>query len=236
MRPLVSVVMPIFNGQQYLAEAIQSVLNQSFADFELIVIDDGSVDGSRKIVQEFMATAPQTSLLCQENGGVSAARNSGILASNGRYIAFLDQDDRWTPEALQIQVSYHQSHPEIGYTLAHQICFLEAGSRAPAWFHLQQVNVPHVGYLPGTLMVNRPLFDTLGLFDTKYPISSDADWFARAKDANIPTHTLPQVILERRIHNENQSQQSQQIHGELFQLLRASIKRKRQQQHESDSG
>lgn len=232
----VSVIIPVYNGERFVAEALQSVFAQTFTAYEVLVIDDGSTDGSRALVQEAMQSQPQLRYLYQQNSGVALARNHGIRASHGELIAFLDQDDRWTAEALARQVAYHQQHLEVGYTLAQQICFLEPGCSPPKWFQLQTFGQPHVGYLPGTLMVKRAIFDQIGLFDPAIPISSDADWFARANDAQIPTYTLPQVLLERRIHNENQSQQSKQIHKELFRLLHASIKRKQGVTHASTAG
>ncbi len=226
---IVSVILPVYNGERYLTEALQSVAAQTFTAYELLVIDDGSTDGSSELVQQALQTNPRIRYLHQENSGVSSARNRGILASSGQLIAFLDQDDRWRDDTLACQVAYHQQHPNVGYTLAQQICFLEPGCSPPKWFQLQTLDQPQVGYLPGTLMVKRAIFNQIGLFNPEIPISSDADWFARATDAQIPTHTLPQVLLERRIHNENQSQQSKQIHKELFHLLHASVKRKQGQ-------
>lgn len=231
--PVVSVVMPVHNGEAYLREALQSVLGQTFGRLQLIVVDDGSQDGCRGVVQAAVARDPRVHYVYQENRGVSDARNRGIAAGSAPLIAFLDQDDRWTPDALELQVAYHRLHPEVLYTLAHQTCFLAQGCPVPAWFGSQKLDEPRVGYLPGTLAVKRELFDRLGCFDTRYPISGDADWFARARDANIPTHTLPQVILERRIHEGNQSRFSRQIQRELFKLLKASIGRKRRADHES---
>lgn len=222
----VSVIMPVYNGERFVADALQSVLTQTFSAYELIVIDDGSTDGSAALLHQTMQTNPQIRYIHQQNSGVTDARNRGIEASRGELIAFLDQDDRWTADALARQVAYHEQHPEVGYTLAQQICFLESGCTPPPWFQLQTLGQPHVGYLPGTLVVKRAIFEQIGLFDPTIPISSDADWFARANDAQITSYTLPDILLERRIHNENQSQQSGQIHKELFQLLRASIKRK----------
>lgn len=231
MSAFVSIIVPVYNGARFVAEALQSILAQTFRAYEVLIIDDGSTDESRTIVQQVMDTSPQLRYFYQQNSGVSAARNRGILASRGSLIAFLDQDDRWARDALATQVTYHQLHPEVGYTLAQQICFLEPGCSSPTWFQLQTVSQPHIGYLPGTLMVKRAIFDQIGLFNPEIAISSDADWFARANDAQVPTHTLAQVLLERRIHQANQSRQSKQIHKELFQLLHNSIKRKQEIGH-----
>jgi glycosyltransferase involved in cell wall biosynthesis len=223
---MVSIIIPLYNGARFIAEALGSILAQTFTAYELLIIDDGSTDESATLVQQIMQNDPRLRYHYQPNGGVTTARNQGIRASRGDLIAFLDQDDRWMNNALACQVAYHQQHPAVGYTLAHQICFLEPGCSPPAWFQRQTFDQPHIGYLPGTLVVKRAVFEEIGLFDPAIPISSDADWFARASDAQIPMGILPQVLLERRIHNENQSQQSKQIQRELFHLLHASIKRK----------
>jgi len=228
--PMVSVIMPVFNGEAYLAEAIQSVLGQTWQNLELILVNDGSTDSSLGIAQGFRSATGNVQCISQENTGVSAARNRGIAASRGGLVAFLDQDDRWEPQALEIQVGVHQQQPEILYTLGQQVCFLDDMEEPPAWFRLQQLDVPHTGYLPGTLVVKHQLFEQIGVFDTQYPISSDADWFARARDAKVPVKILPHTLLQRRIHPGNQSRHSQQIQGELTQLLLASIRRKRDKQ------
>ena len=225
--PLISVIMPVFDGENFLAQAIRSVLAQTYKHFELIVVNDGSNDSSKDIVQKFISITEKIRCIDQENSGVSHARNMGILASKGDLVAFLDQDDLWADDTLETQMAFHRQQPDIGYTLAHQVCFLDGISEPPAWFRLQQLNAPHVGYLPGTLVVKREILDRIGLFDTQYPISSDADWFARARDAAVLMKILPQTLLRRRIHSGNQSRHSKQIQGELTQLLRASIQRKR---------
>jgi glycosyltransferase involved in cell wall biosynthesis len=228
MAPLVSVIMPVFDGEAFLAEAIDSILSQSYRAFELIVVNDGSTDGSADIVEGFLSGSGKVRCVCQENAGVSAARNRGIEACSGDLIAFLDQDDRWYENALKTHVTFHEQHPEVGYTLAQQVCFLDGMTEPPGWFRLQKLDVPHPGYLPGTLVVKRSLFDQIGLFDIRYPISSDADWFARARDSKAPMSILPETLLQRRIHAGNQSRHSRKIQGELTQLLHASIQRKRE--------
>lgn len=235
MSPIVSVILPVYNGAHYLIEALESVLTQSFHDYELIVVDDGSTDDSRAIVHNYLSSYPQLRYLYQKNAGVTTARNSGFLSSRGSLISFIDQDDRWRVNALQCQAACHLQYPETGYTLAHQICFLDAEDSSPAWFQLQQLDKQHVGYLPGTLMVKREVFSDLGMFDPYYTISSDADWFARARDLHIPMHILPEVLLERRIHSENQSKHSREIQSELTRILRNSIKRKRRMRREPHS-
>lgn len=227
MTRFVSVIIPVFNGDAFLGEAIDSVLTQTFGNIELIIVNDGSVDNSESIARAAADGDNRVKYLHQAQQGVTIARNSGVAASGGDLITFLDQDDRWTSEALALQVACHAARPEIGYSIARQRCFLEPGAESPDWFRLQQLDEPAAAYLPGTLAIKRATLTRIGLFNPKYPISSDADWFARARDAGIEEYIIPQVILERRIHRKNQSQQARQIHGELFDLLHASIRRKR---------
>ena len=113
--PLVSVVMPVFNGEKYLAEAIESILTQTFADFELLIVDDASEDGSADIIRDFQnRDARIRSIKLAENVGIASARNKGNAVANGEYIAAMDCDDVSMPERLEKQVDFMQSNPRIG--------------------------------------------------------------------------------------------------------------------------
>jgi glycosyltransferase involved in cell wall biosynthesis len=220
---LVSVIIPVYNGERYLAEALQSVLSQTYRPLEIVVVDDGSTDGSAQVVRSFS----QVHCIQQQNAGVAAARNAGISASHGEFVAFLDQDDLWAPEKLSVQVAYLRKHPEIGYALARQRFFLQPGTNRPAWLKEQLLQGDQVGYLPGTMVVRSTVLGQIGPFDTAYGISSDSDWFARAKDCGILMSILPQVLLFRRIHDGNLSSEVQRIQSELLKILRGSIARQR---------
>lgn len=226
---LASVILPVYNGERFLAEAIDSVLAQTRPALELVAVDDGSTDASARMLADYAARDTRVVVLTQANAGVTAARNAGIAASHGEYIAFLDQDDRWTADALALHIAALAADPGLGYTLAHQVCFLEPGAEEPEWFRLQQLDAPVAGYLPGALCARRSAFDRIGLFDERFTISSDADWFARARDAGIAMRLLPGATLQRRIHDVNQSRHAEVIQQELFQLLAESIRRKREQ-------
>src|SRR3954453_12452168 len=128
--PLVSVIIPVYNGARYLGAALESVFAQTYRNFEVIVVDDGSVDDSGVIAQSF----PDVHYIHQTNQGVAAARNHGIEAARGGYFAFLDQDDLWTADKLKLQIEYLLTHPEVGYTLTQQKYFLDPGGTLPPWF------------------------------------------------------------------------------------------------------
>lgn len=109
--PFFSVIIPAYNLEQYIAVTIQSVLDQTFKDFEIIIVDDGSTDKTVSVIQSFHD--PRIRLISQPNGGVSKARNTGIQIANGKYIAFLDGDDFWYPEHLMLAFEFFKYHPNI---------------------------------------------------------------------------------------------------------------------------
>jgi glycosyltransferase involved in cell wall biosynthesis len=128
--PAVSVVMPLFNKERFIESALDSVFGQTFRDYEVIVVDDGSTDGSADRIR------PRQSRLRyvrQENAGPGAARNAGIRLARGRYIAFLDADDLWLPEKLQEQVSFMASHPDVAMCSTNYVAGTELGKGSPRW-------------------------------------------------------------------------------------------------------
>lgn len=223
--PLVSAIIPVYNGACYVAQAIESVRQQTYAPVEIIVVDDGSTDESSAIVQAFA----EVRLIRQENAGVGAARNTGIAAARGEFLAFLDQDDRWLPEKLTTQIAYHLAHPHLGYTYTGQQFFLEEGFARPSWVRPEWLTTPQPGQIPSTLVVRPWAFAQIGLFDPMYLTGSDSDWAFRAKDAGIPMAILPDLLMLRRVHSENGSAATATLARELLSAARQSVLRQRQQ-------
>jgi glycosyltransferase involved in cell wall biosynthesis len=221
--PLVSVIIPVYNGARYLRAALESVFAQSYRPFEVIVVDDGSTDDSGVIAQSF----PDVRYIHQENQGVAAARNHGIEAARGEFFAFLDQDDLWTPEKLKLQLAYLLSHPDLGYTLTQQQFFLEPGETIPAWFRKELLSEVHTGWVLGTLVVRRTAFEKIGNFATGYSAASDGDWFFRAKATGIPMAVVPELLLLKRIHGANESARAKEILSELRKVVKSSLDQRR---------
>ncbi len=222
-KPLISVIIPVYNGEKYLAEAIESVLDQNYCPIEVIVVDDGSTDGTADVAWSF---SESVHFIYQPNQGVAVARNTGIKNSSGELIAFLDADDLWAHNKLNVQVDCLLMHPNIGYILGRQQNFLELGIDKPFWLRKEHLLNDHVGFLP-TLMIRRRIFDKVGLFNPDYIISSDVEWFSRVKDVSIPMMVVPEIVLYRRIHDTNLSYQSKAGDPTLLRALRASVRRKR---------
>jgi glycosyltransferase involved in cell wall biosynthesis len=122
--PMFSVITPTYNCGAFVEQAIDSVLAQTFEDYEIIVLDDGSTDNTREILQRY-SSQPKVRYLYQENRGLAAARNAAIRASNGRYLALLDADDLWTPEKLAVQARYLEQHPNVALLCSNSYLFYE---------------------------------------------------------------------------------------------------------------
>lgn len=223
--PLVSVIIPVYNGGRYLRAALESVFAQTYRPFEVIVVDDGSADDSGAIAQSFA----ELRYKLQANQGVAAARNHGLEAARGEFFAFLDQDDLWTPEKLKLQMDHMLGNPDLGYTLTQQQFFLDPGATIPSWFRKELLDSVHTGWVLGTLVVRRTAFEKVGNFATGYSAASDGDWFFRAKAAEIPMAVVPELLLHKRIHGANESARAKEVLSELRKVVKSSLDRQRSQ-------
>lgn len=220
---LVSVIIPVYNGERYLAEALQSVLVQTYQPVEVIMIDDGSVDESAAMARSF----PMVQLYSQPNQGVAAARNRGLKLARGEWLAFLDQDDLWLPDKLSRQMARLQHQPKAECVLTQQLIFLEAGFERPAWLRPELLDQAQPGLTPSTLLAHRSVFAKVGEFDLGHSTASDVDWFFRARDAGIALETVPRPLVRKRVHSGNQSRLVKALHAEYLQIARKSIRRKK---------
>jgi glycosyltransferase involved in cell wall biosynthesis len=224
-QPLVSVVLAVQNGERYLAQAIESVLAQSYLTFEIILIDDGSNDDTEKIARSYT----EVRYFRQANQGLAIARNIGIEYARGQLIAFLSHDDLWLPNKLRSQADYFARAPETQYTVTWFKYFLEPGFGLPPGFKPELLGKSLIGRIPETVVARRQLFDQIGKFNPDFNFADDVDWFARAKDHGAPMAVIPEVLLLKRLHDSNMTYNSIQ-NGELLGLLKQSIQRQRQQQ------
>lgn len=220
--PLVTAVVPVHNGERFLCAALDSILGQAYAPVEVVVVDDGSTDGS-----ESGARSRPVRYVGQPNRGVAAARNAGLAAARGSLVAFLDQDDEWEPDKLTRQVEYLADHPEVGFVLAHLRLILEPGTPCPSWLREESIGERTVGYCPGTMVARRETFERIGGFDEVYEVASDAEWITRARDAGVGMHMLPEALLRYRIHDANASHRVDAVRAEVLRVLRDSIERRR---------
>ena len=221
--PLVSAVIPVHDGARFLAEAIESVLAQQYAPVELIVVDDGSRDESRRIAGAY----PDVRTVELAGKGVSAARNAGVAVARGKVLAFLDQDDLWTPLKLTVQVAVLAADPAVGFALGRQRIFLD-GVSEPPWLRLASLDGEHVGYFPGTLAVRREVFERVGPFREEAPPAEGADWFLRAAELGVQRAIVPEVVLLKRVHDRNQSGDMRAARSQVLRAIKQSLDRRRE--------
>ena len=228
-QPLVSVIVPVYNGERFLSATLKSILDQDYRPLEVLVIDDGSTDGTAAVAQSFA----EIRYVYQSNHGVAVARNTGLEAARGEYIAFLDADDLWAPHKLSLQLDYHHQHPEVDCSFVGLVNFLEDGVEPPLWLRDNQSEAGRPDYSPCTLLARKSVFDLVGLFDTSFRVGEDTEWFARAVDGGVKMGMLPDVLVRRRIHGANLSYESPTVRrGVLMKILKASIDRKRKMKGE----
>jgi glycosyltransferase involved in cell wall biosynthesis len=199
-KPAVSVIIPTYNRAWCLGEAVDSVLAQDFNGFELIVVDDGSTDGTAELLAAY---GNQIIILQRENSGVSAARNAGIAAARGEWIAFLDSDDLWLPRKLSTQVEFFNSHPEALICQTEEI-WLRNGRRVnPGKRHRKPSGMIFEPSLelclvsPSAVMLRRGLFQRMGFFDESLPACEDYDLWLRVS-CQIPVYLLDAPLIIKR--------------------------------------
>ncbi len=212
--PRVSVIIPTYNRRDFAREAIASVCAQTYRDFELIVVDDGSTDGTARIVKEFrQGRADSIQYIFQTNQGVSAARNHGVVRSSGQLLAFLDSDDVWQPEKLATQIAFFNAQPTAQICQTQEV-WLRRGLRVnPRNKHrksggdifLRSLELCLVS--PSAVMMQRTLFERMGGFDEQLPACEDYDlWLRIAARLPVDLIALP-LVIKRGGHADQLSHQ-----------------------------
>jgi len=203
--PLVSIVIPAYNSAWCLESALNSVFDQSFNDYEIIVVNDGSTDNTAEVLAAYKDSIQ---IIYQENGGLSKARNTGIQAARGTYIAFLDSDDWWLPEKLESQVSLMQSKPELGFCSTATRVQNQQGELLNIWEchnptnNMLQTIFSHNAAVAGSgsaVMVRRNLLDNSNLFDENLKSFEDIDlWIRLAAVSEYSCISTPLAVILRR--------------------------------------
>jgi glycosyltransferase involved in cell wall biosynthesis len=220
MRPLVSVILPVFNASRFVGEAVTSVQEQTLSDLELIVVDDESTDGSAEVVRG-MQTDPRIRCFFQSHGGAAAARNHAIQLARGTFLAFLDADDLWAKQKLEIQLAAMKDNSRLDMVFGH---YVEFHRTLPVQ---QDQGIP--GYSSGTMLIRRESFLKVGLFATEWRVGEYIDWYMRAQEASLKQLMLPQVLLFRRVHLENMGLRQRDARVDYARIISTAIQRRRSQ-------
>jgi len=226
--PLVSIIIPVYNGEQFIREAIDSVLAQTYRPIEIIVVDDGSQDNTAKIIKSY----PQVTYIYQKNSGHGVAKNTGIQHSKADYLSFLDADDLWDAQKIEIQMNYILNNPEIEYVICNMKNFYQPDCIQNQEIKEKFPDDEQACYTPSGLLIRKAVISKIGGFKPEILEANDTDWHFRAKDEGIHMANVNKLLVHRRIHKSNLSHhrglESRAV-NELLQAVRDSVHRKQNQ-------
>jgi len=225
--PQVSVIIPAYNGDRYIAQAVESVISQTYKNWEIIVVDDGSTDDTRQALQPYVE---KIRYVYQENQGVAAARNRGIQESRGELIAFLDQDDFFLSHKLAGQVALFDAQPSLGIVNSGWRMVKEQGetvSDINCWEYFPTLNlktwIVQMPVLPSAMMFSRKWLENVGGFNSEFDSVDDADLVLRLALLGCESAWLPQVTVCYRQHDKNVSIKKSLEQANLFIKLKQNF-------------
>ena len=214
----VSVIIPVRDGERYIADAIGSVLEQTKPPAELLVVDDGSKDETATIVSQYSGSSVR--LIQQPPRGAAAARNAGVKLARHQLLAFLDADDLWTSTKLERQCAELQSDPTLDMVFGYVRQFVSPDVEAARRARLRCPNESIPGYLAGTMLIRRESFERVGLFETEWAIGEFLAWYARVQLLGLREKMIPTVLLMRRLHRTNQGILKRSERGDYVRVMK----------------
>jgi glycosyltransferase involved in cell wall biosynthesis len=231
-QPLVSVIIPVYNGERFLARALDSILRQDHSPLEIIVVNDGSTDGTAQVIRKY---ARQVRSVCQPNAGLPATQNQGLRMADGDLIAFLDADDLWPEHRLETQVAYLRDNPATDIVrgrIEYVTALADTGEGLPQWRPLTE---PRLVYSLSTALFRRGVFAKVGPFDETLRYAADWDWFVRMKESGITMAALPAVTLVSFRHADNLTNRLDLVHSYTLKMLRKTLARRARRAGEEDN-
>jgi len=222
--PVVSCIVPVFNGERYLKQAVDSILDQTYRPLEVIVVDDGSTDGTPDVLAAY---DDQIRHVRQVNAGPAAALNRGVREAEGDLLAFLAADDLWHHEKLSRQVRQLEENPGLDASVTHIQNFWVPELRDEAErFKDHRIAEPMPGYLCVTMLIKAEAFRSVGDFNSSLQHGNDLDWFLRAREKHVSIGLLPDVLVHRRLHEGNRSRHlASNSRDTILDILKAKIDR-----------
>ena len=200
MEPLISVIVVTYNRAHFLKDALDSIQRQTFKDFEIILVDDGSTDNTKEIAEKYEGIR----YIYQAHSGIAKARNTAVKAAKGKWIATLDSDDLWKEEKLQRQVDYLKAHPDcrIVFTAFHNYTDIPKNELNERQTNLLQTSSDKC--LLASALIEAKLFDEIGLYDETKDWGEDIDWIFRLRFFKIDMgHFIDDILYLRKVHSSN---------------------------------
>ena len=226
--PDISVVVPVHNGERYLAECIQSVLDQRHGALELLVVDNASTDATADVARAF----PTVRYFHLPDKGLSRALNHGLEHCRGGFLAFLDADDLWTPNRLALQLETFARNPEVELVFGHVEQFIspELEESVKAKLSIRHKLLP--GRHRGTMLIRTESFRRVGPFEPSVDYGEFLDWYMRAAEQHIRDVMLPEVVTLRRVHGANLGYTERNRRVEYARVLKRGLDRRRRSSEE----
>ncbi len=221
-RPLISVIIPILNGERFVGQAVESIIGQGYPSTEIIIVDDGSTDRTEAVAK---ALPYPVRYFKQANAGPAAARNRGIQAANGDLLAFLDVDDTWPEDTLNLLVDELLRDPSLD--LVHGYAQNLECDPVTGEYEYRGSPTDSFPYSIAAALYRRRAFERVGLFDATLLYGEDMDWFRRAHELNIAMKRVTHTTLMVRMHDRNMTRERNLMEVHLLKVLRRAIQRKR---------
>lgn len=226
MRRDISCIIPVYNGDKYIEECVDSILGQTYPVKEVIVVNDGSEDNTIQLLQQY---GDRVTIIDKPHTGLSDTLNHGINLVNSEYIAFLDADDVWMPSKTQVQMEAIEKHEvEMCFCGLEQFLSPEMTVEQKQKIDLRQSEIK--GFSKITMIVRKEVFDRTGLFDTTITTGDFIDWFSRAKALKFSHHMVDETLCRRRLHLTNFTRSDKMDASDYAAILRNHLLRKRRNQ------
>lgn len=220
---MVAVILTVYNGEKYLREAIESVLAQTYSPIEFVIVNDGSQDETDQIAREYLS---KVRYFYQPNRGQPCAVNLGLSMATSPYIAFLDADDLYMRDKIALQMEFLQAMPQTDMAFGHVEQFFSpelAEEFIKKWV-CPSGTFP--GYLAAAGLFRRECFERVGLFNEEQRIGVFIEWYMRAVEKGLKIGLIPDLVLKRRIHENNMGIHSQHARLEYVKIVKAALKRR----------
>jgi glycosyltransferase involved in cell wall biosynthesis len=223
--PLVSVVVTVFNGAPYLAEAIESALANTHRPFEVVVVDDGSDDASEEVARRF----PVVFERLPSRRGIGAARNRAVALATGDFLTFLDADDRFPPDKLALQLAAFRRTPDLDVVYGHVSEFVSPELSEAAAARIRPAVPRSPSHLSGVMLIRRAAFDRVGPWAEGLKVGTGVQWYMRSVELQLHTVLLDEVLLERRLHSANNGLREAEHRIQYVSIVKEALDRRRSQ-------
>lgn len=220
-----TAAIPVRDGEAYLAEAIESVLAQTHACEQLVVVDNGSTDRSAEVARGYGA---RVEVVLEPQPGIGAARNAALRVARGSHIAFLDADDLWEPSKTALQLAAFEGDPELRLVFGHVQQFVSPDLCEAQAAELSVPAGPQPGAYLGAMLASRGAVEAIGPWAEEVKVSDGLAFMLRARELGLKQAMLPEVVTLRRVHGENHSIHNRGERAEFARLLKQSIDRRRE--------